>query len=104
MCEGVSHRLLVKNIDEHQRKEAHDEAQEDHQHHHGQSEIVFVAEELQLVLGGRGGVELVELCMLLANSVEDARVRKDDDEAWQQEPNEEDERLWRFSVLLQNGA
>lgn len=86
--------LLLEHIHDHQREKAHDEAQEDRQHHDGQAEIVFVPEELQLAFTRRRRIELVELCVLLSNSVKNARIRDDDDGAWQQEANEEDKRLW----------
>lgn len=92
--------LLLEHIHDHQREKAHDEAQKDRQHHDGQAEIIFVPEELQLAFTRWRRIELIELCMLLANSVEDARIRDDDDGAWQQESNKEDKRLWWFAEFL----
>lgn len=103
VCERIF-RLLVENIHDHQREEAHDEAQEDHQHHDGQPQIVLVAEELQLAFTRRRRVELVKLRVLLPDGVEDARVGNDDDQARQQESHGEDEGFGRFAELLDDGA
>jgi hypothetical protein len=80
----VSERILgvvIKDIYDHKREETHHKAEENDEHHDCQSEIIFVAEKLQFALAGWRRVEFVELCVLLAHGVEDARVRENDDEA-----------------------
>lgn len=93
MCERIPH-LIVKHVDHHQRQKTEDESQENDQHHDGQPQIVLISEEFQLAFCTWGCVELVQLCMLLPNGVENAGIRENDDETGQQEANQEDEVLW----------
>lgn len=74
MCERITH-LVVKNVDHHQRQEAEDKAQENDQHHHGQSQIVLISEELQFAFCTWSCVKFVQLYMLLPNCVENAGIR-----------------------------
>jgi hypothetical protein len=72
--------LVVENINDHQRQEANNEAQKNHQHHDRQPQIIFVAEKLQLAFRSRRRVKLIQFRVLFSHSVENAGIRKDDDE------------------------
>lgn len=96
-------RLVIEHIYNHQRQEAHEKAEENRQHHYGETEIVFVAEKLQFA-PSLCLIEFAQLCSLLANLVEDAAIGHDDDETGQQEANDEDETTRGFSILLENRA
>lgn len=80
MCKRITH-LVIEHINHHQRQEAENKSQKYDEHHYCQSEIVLVSEELQFIFRAWGCVEFVQLCMLLSNGVENAGVRKNDDEA-----------------------
>lgn len=96
-------RLVIEHIDNHQRQEAHEKAEENRQHHDGETKIILVAEKLQFA-PSLCLIEFAQLCTLLANLVEDAAVGHDDDETRQEEANDEDETTRRFSILLENCA
>jgi len=107
--------LVVHHIGQHQRKEAHEEAQEDGDHHDGQS-VVFA--RLSRARGGHVGsagggafsrstrtdlevVVVADFLLLVQHRDVDAGVRDDYDQAGQQEADHEQRFLDRSSLLLE---
>lgn len=101
--------LFVGHIDQHQRQEAGQKAQEDDQHHGGEAGVLALATAMGRRHGGGGLLlhvfeVLLELAPLPADRPVDARVRADDDDARQEEADEEEELLDGAAVLSKDRA